>query len=194
MHGGQQSTGVVNVHLNTCTAGLFLYNPSTSGPDHGLASTPDINNTSSNVDPSVLLRCELRPAVSLSPSLSFLSICLLSFLSRLFLFYPPPSVKMKDHLLILRCFEGRFHKPPDPGDIGLDWHPFNGIQDWRSETETLQCFIFHQLSGMPAHEQGHSFQENFNRQLIFSISYFYNELYPAFFWKVCPNCVEFPCV
>lgn len=68
----------------------FPCNPSTSGRDHGLASAPDINNTSSNVEPSVLLHYELRPAVfSPSLSLSFLLICLLSFLSRLFVFYPP---------------------------------------------------------------------------------------------------------
>lgn len=130
-------------------------------------------------------------------SLSFLLICLLSFLSRLFVFYPPASVKMKHHLIVSRCSEGHFHEPPDPSDIGLDWQPFNGIQDWRSESGRLQRFIFHQLSGMPAHEQGHSFQEKFNRQLIFSISYFLYEMYtPPSFGKYAqrPSCAEFPCV
>lgn len=40
---------------------------------------------------------------------------------------------MKHYLPNLRCFEGRFHEPPDPSDIGLGHHPFNGISDQRSE-------------------------------------------------------------
>lgn len=161
--------GCASEHLQA----RFPCNPSTSGRDHGLASAPDINNTSSNEEPSVPLRSELRPAVFLSViSLDLPFVIFISVLRVL----SPPSVKMKHHLLVLRCSEGRFHEPPDPSDIGLDWHPFNGIQDWRSESGTRQCFMFHQLSGMPVPEQGQRFQEKFNRQLIFSISYFLYEL------------------
>lgn len=72
MRGGRRSAGGVNVHLSTCRT-VSPCNPSTSGRDHGLASAPDINNTSSNVEPSVLLHYELRPAV-FSPSLSVISL------------------------------------------------------------------------------------------------------------------------
>ncbi len=57
---------------------------------------------------------------------------------------------MKHYLPDLRCFEGRFHEAPDPSDIGLGHHPFNGISDQRSETVAV---FYIQLSGTPAWTQ-----------------------------------------
>ncbi len=84
-----------------------------------------------------------RPSCAVFPALNydllFFSLCHFSrsafchFYLTCSCFNPLPSVG-ETLSSWLEMFEGRFHEPPDPSNIGLDHHPFNGISDQRSET------------------------------------------------------------